>query len=184
MRNWHGPEQTKYCVNLQIQKARVHKRPFWKNIYSGDRAPPVDPDRFMDWLRDICYRKEVRLPAVLCVFRNHCEGEDRRFHYIVKVSLSDEGYHILKAYAGDRGVPHSKRDQDYPWKYGSLPDNRLDIRRCVPMDPASRIPAPNLKIDLTPPAFNIPHPPKLSRSFDAAADIPPPRWNKPLPPVF
>lgn len=176
MRDWAGPEMTKFIVNVEVQKARVHRRPFWKHVHSQSNPPPRDPGLFMEWLRGVAYRKNIRLPRTFCVFRNHCEGEDRRFHYILKVSLSDEGYFILKAYAGDRGIPHSKREQDYPWKYGSLPDNRVDFRRAVPVDPAGRLPAfpPEIKLPPSlapPPTFAEPRPPVLSRSMDPAGDL-------------
>jgi hypothetical protein len=173
-RAWRGPERTKYIVNLEIQKARVHRRPFWRHIYSQNRPPPVDTERFMDWLRHICDVKDVRLPAVLCVFRNHGEGEGCRFHYILKVLLSDEGFHVEKAYAGDRGIPHTRREEDFAWKFGSLPDNRLDVRRAVPFDPAARIRAPNLGVDLSHPPFNKPHPP-VFRTWTTPTGYKPPR---------
>jgi hypothetical protein len=93
----------------------------------------------MDWLRDVCYRKSVRLPATVCVFRSHAQNEHRGFHFIVKLLLSDEGYYILKGYAGTRGIPHTQRNEDYPWKYNSLPDKRLDVRNAILADPAGHV---------------------------------------------
>lgn len=173
-RAWRGPEKVAYIVNREVQRARVHKRPFWRHVYSQNRPPPVDTERFVGWLRHICEVKDVKLPAVLAVFRSQAEDEDRRFHYLVKISLSEEGYHILKAYAGDRGIPHTKREEDFAWKFGSLPDNRLDVRRCVPFDPASRIRAPNLETSLSHAPFNAPHPP-VFHTWSTPTGYKPPR---------
>lgn len=173
-RRWAGPERTAYLVNVEVQKAFIHRRPFWKNIYSGPRVPPRDTEKFMSWLRHVCDVKGVRLPATLAVFRSQAENEDARFHFIIKVHLSDEGYFILKRYAGDRGIPHSKRNEDFAWKYNSLPpDNRVDMRRAVPGDLACRASRPAFGRIPPPPAYIPPRPPKPT----------PPPYVKPQPPV-